>query len=260
MKNKYLKPFYDSVYKKGERGHYTKLRLAGRKLAADRAAVLEERTWRGKTVLDVGCGTGETVYHIARRGARRVVGLDYSAQAIAVARETYRHRNLFFEKKDVRDVREKFDVIFTMGTLEHMDHPLPLLKKLKALLNPGGSLIVTSPNWSNPRGYVLLTLFFLFKARITLADLHHFTPVEFIGWAKKLGMKLQWRTVDQEWSHGEKLVRDFARRLPNVARDSKLPTTQKEINAFIRWITTHIIPLERDAPHTGAIGVYHFRK
>lgn len=260
MKNKELEKFYDAVYKKGERTHYTKLRLAGKSLAADRTAVLEEMSWRGKSVLDVGCGTGETAYHIARRGAARVVGLDYSQEAIVEARATYRHPRLFFEKKDVRDVAEKFDVIITMGTLEHIDDPLALLKRFKALLNRGGSIIVTSPNWSNPRGYILTTLRMLFDAKITLVDLHYFTPIEFMAWAKKLGMTLAWRTVDQDWAHGKKLVADFTRRLPNVARDSRLPTDAKKIKEFIAWIEDHILSLEKDAPHTGAIGVYHFRK
>lgn len=260
MKNKELEKFYDAVYKKGETKHYTKLRLAGGKLAADRAAALKEMAWKGKIVLDVGCGTGETAYYIAKRGAARVVGLDYSAEAIAAAREQYRHPNLSFEKKDITDVKEKFDVVLTMGTLEHTDDPFAMLKKFKAMLNPGGSIIVTSPNWSNPRGYMLLTLWFLFRARITLVDLHYFTPVEFAGWAKKLGMKLTWRTVDHSWSHGEKLIADFTRRLPNVARDSKLPTTDVRIKEFVAWIEGHVLPLEKNAPHTGAIGVYHFKK
>ncbi len=261
MKNKDLKKFYDGVYRKGEGAHYTKLRLAQKgTLAADRAAVLEEISWKGKTVLDVGCGTGETAYHIAVGGASRVVGLDYSHEAIAAARAMYQHPHLFFEKKDIKNVKEKFDVIITMGTLEHIDNPLALLKKFKTMLNPGGSLIVTSPNWSNPRGYILLTLWFLFHARITLVDLHYFTPVEFMAWAKALKMKLAWRTVDQNWAHGEKLVADFTRRLPNVARDSHLPTDAKRITEFVRWIEAHVLPLEKDASHTGAIGVYHFRK
>ncbi|MFY9463336.1 MAG: hypothetical protein WAP52_04090, partial [Candidatus Sungiibacteriota bacterium] len=130
----------------------------------------------------------------------------------------------------------------------------------KSMLNPGGSIIITSPNWSNPRGYILTALRILFDAKITLADLHYFTPIEFQQFARALGMRLVWRTVDQEWAHGDKLVSDFTRRLPNVSRDSKLPTDAKKIREFIRWIEKHILPLEKDASHTGAIGVYHFRK
>ena len=260
MKNKDLGAFYDRVYRKGEHKHYTKLRLSGNKLASDRAAMLEELDWKGKSVLDVGCGTGETAYHIARRGARRVLGIDFAPEAIRAARARYQHPRLVFEMTDIRDVRERFDVIIMMGTLEHIDDPFLLLQKLKAMLNRGGSLIVSSPNWSNPRGYMLLTLWFLFRSRITLVDIHYLTPVEFIAWARRLKMKLEWRTVDQSWAHGEKLIDDFKRRLPNVARDSKLPTTKKRIGEFTQWIEDHIVPLEQDAPHTGAIGVYHFKK
>lgn len=261
MKNKDLKTFYDRVYAKGESHHYTKLRLAKNGvLAADRAAALAELDWRGKSVLDIGCGTGETAHLVARRGAARVLGIDYAPGAIAVAEKNYRAPNLSFAVRDVRDVRGKFDAILSMGTLEHIDDPLGLLKKCKSMLRPGGSLIITSPNWSNPRGYILLTLFYLFRAKITLVDLHYFTPVEFAAWAKKLDMALTWRTVDQDWAHGEKLVADLKRRLPNVSRDSRLPTDTKRIKEFVRWIETHILPLEKDMPHTGAIGVYHFRK
>ena len=84
----------------------------------------------------------------------------------------------------------KYDVIVSLGTLEHMDDPLRSLMHLKSLLLPGGKLVLTCPNWSNPRGYMLLTLYFLFNAPITLADLNYLTPVEFQKWAKKLKMKL----------------------------------------------------------------------
>lgn len=258
--NKELKKFYDSVYKKGEARHYTSLLFSGDKAPPARTEALREISWRNKTVLDAGCGTGELAYEIARREAKFVQGVDFSQEAIRLAQKNYTLPNLAYACVDLGGVKGKFDVIVSLGTLEHMDNPLACLRALKAMLRPGGHLLVTSPNWTNPRGYILLTLWYLFRARITLADLHCLTPIEFIAWAKKLNMKLTWRTVDQDWAHGQKLVRDFMRRLPNVSRDSKLPTTKKRIEEFIRWIRTHIIPLERDLPHTGAIGVYHFRK
>ena len=258
--NRELKKFYDSVYRKGERRHYTSLLFSGDKVPPARAEVLREILWKNKTVLDAGCGTGELAYAVASRGAKFVQGVDFSQEAIRLAQKTYALPNLGYVCADLAGVRGKFDVIVSLGTLEHTDDPLVSLQALKEMLKPGGHLIVTCPNWSNPRGYILQTLRILFGARITLADLHYFTPLEFQQFAKDLKMKLTWRTVDQDWSHGEKLVRDFARRLPNVVRDSKLPTAQKQIDAFVEWIKTHVVPLEQDLPHTGAIGVYHFRK
>jgi 2-polyprenyl-3-methyl-5-hydroxy-6-metoxy-1,4-benzoquinol methylase len=260
MKNKDLKTFYDGVYERGESHHYTKLRHARRGLSQDKIAVLATLPWKGKMVLDVGCGTGEVAYHIARRGAARVVGIDYAPQAVKVASETYRGKNLEYRCEDVADTKGKFDVILSMGTLEHIDDPLALLKRMKAMLRPGGSIVITSPNWSNPRGYILMTLRALFGAKITLVDIHYFTPPDFAQFAKKLGMKLSWRTTEQDWAHGKRLVEDFTRRLPRLLADVRPEVAQERIDDFIRWIETRVVPIERDAPHTGAIGVYHFRK
>jgi hypothetical protein len=105
-----------------------------------------------------------------------------------------------------------------------------------------------------------MALWFMFRARITLADMHYLTPLEFEEWAKKLKLSLSWRTVEQEWGHGEKMIRDFERRLPNVVRDSKLPTDQKKIKEFLSWAEHHIVPLEKNNDFSGAVGLYHFRK
>ena len=261
MQNKDLATFYNSVYKKGEKKHYTSLLLSGDKMPPAKAEVMKEISWKGKVVLDAGCGTGELPYLIAKKGARHVMGIDYSKEAIEAAQKTYHEKNLSFECTDITQLKgKKFDVITTLGTLEHVDDPLAVLKKLKSMLNPGGSLIVTCPNWVNPRGYILQTLAQLFDAKITLADIHFFTPIEFEKWAKQLGMNLKWKTVEQEWGHGEKCISDFKRRLPNVVRDSKLRTDQKHIDQFIKWLDAHMAPIEQNTKHGGAVGLYHLKQ
>jgi hypothetical protein len=139
-----------------------------------------------------------------------------------------------------------------------MDEPLKTLKLFKRHLNPNGRIIITSPNWTNPRGYILLTLWYLFNAPITIADLHYFTPIDFQNFAKKLGMKLIWKTFDRTWSHGDVLIHDFEKRIPNVLRDARLPANDKQIKSFINWIKTNIVTLNNDLPHSGATGLYVF--
>lgn len=260
MENKDLEQFYNRVYKKGERGHYTSLLLSGDNVPPAKAEVMKEIGWKGKTVLDAGCGTGELPYLIAQKGALRVVGVDYSKEAIGVAQKTYALPNLSYVCEDIKKIKGKFDVITTLGTLEHVDDPLGVLRQLKRMLKPGGSLIVTCPNWTNPRGYILQTLRMLFDARITLADIHFFTPLEFEMFARKLGMTLAWKTVEQSWGHGEKCIDDLRRRLPNVVRDSKLRVPQRKIDEFIAWLQAHIVTFEKDAKHTGAVALYHLKK
>lgn len=287
MQNKDLKQFYDNVYKKGEKRHYTSLLLSGDNVPPAKDAVLKEISWRGKRVLDAGCGTGELPHLIAKKGAMHVLGIDYSKDAIEVAKKSYRAPNLSFECTDIEHIFEshqgkpssqpspslrrrgrervgevvnRFDVICSLGTLEHVDDPLSVLRQFKKMLASDGSIIITCPNWVNPRGYMLLMLKYLFDARITLADIHFFTPLEFEQFAKKLGMHLKWKTVEHEWGHGAKLIRDFEKRLPNVLRDSKLPYDEKRVSEFLTWLKTHLTIFEKKTEHGGAVALYHLTK
>jgi len=259
MKNRDLKKFYNRVYTRGEKKHYSKL-LFGEAVTEEKKAVLDEISWKSKEVLDIGCGTGELAYRIALKGAKRVIGIDYSYMAIHIGKSQYRKENLHFECADLSTVSGSFDVIIIVGVLEHIDNPFNLLRKAKKLLKKGGSLIITCPNWSNARGYILLALKELFDAQITLVDFHYFTSVEFEEWAKKLRMKLTWKTIEQSWGHGKKMIQDFKKRLPNVLRDVPAFKNPKAITNFISWLDKHAVPLEENTQGSGAVGFYHFKK
>ena len=252
-KNKTLKQFYDKVYVKGEKKHFTTYRESSS--TSEAKEILKQISWKSKNILDVGCGTGFFAYNAAKKGAN-VLGIDFSEEAIEIAKSQYSHRNLDFKMIDIDKITEKFDVIVSNGTLEHLDDPLKTLQLFKKHLNPKGCIIISSPNWTNPRGYILLTLLYLFKAPITLADLHYFTPIDFQNFAKKLKMKLIWETFDRSWGHGNVLLRDFEKRLPNVLRDAKLPNNKKQIGLFIKWIKRNIVSLNNELPHSGATGLY----
>jgi 2-polyprenyl-3-methyl-5-hydroxy-6-metoxy-1,4-benzoquinol methylase len=251
--NKELAQFYNKVYIKGEKKHFTIKRESVS--LSEIKEVLKQVSWKGKKVLDVGCGTGLFAFNAAKKGAI-VLGVDFSTEAIQIAQSQYTHKNLEFESTDVNKIKEKFDVIVSNGTLEHMDNPLKTLRLFKKHLTKNGCIITTSPNWSNPRGYMLMPLLFLFDAPITLADLHYFTPIDFENFSKKLEMYLSWKTFDKSWSHGDILIEDFKKRLPNVLRDCNLPNNKKKINSLIEWIKNNINKLDNDLPHSGATGLY----
>lgn len=260
--NKQLKKVYKKIFKKGYTKVYTvntrSLRDAinkNLKLTPEMAQALKAANWRGKRVLEIGCGTGVFAYAVATRGAK-VLAVDYVKEAIDEAKNTYQHKNLEFKVGDTRKISGKFDIVVSLGTLEHLDNPLKELKKFKSHLRPVGRIITTCPNWTNPRGYVLQTLLHLFDAPITLADLHYLTPLEFKEFADKLKMKLEWRTFDHDWAHGKRLIKDFKRRLPNVLRDAKLPRDPNNIKRFIKWLENHVLPLDHTSPFSGATAIY----
>ena len=252
-KNKNLKNFYNKVYLKGEDKHFTIKRESAS--LPEIKEVLKKISWKGKKVLDVGCGTGLFAFSAAKKGAV-VLGVDFSVEAIEIAQSQYIHKNLKFTSTDVGTIKEKFDVIVSNGTLEHMDSPIKTLRLLKRHLNKNGCLIITSPNWTNPRGHMLMPLLLLFDAPITLVDIHYFTPIDFKNFAKNLDMKLSWNTFDHSWGHGKMLVEDFKKRIPNVLRDSKLPNNKKKINLLIKWVEKNISSMNNDLPHSGATGLY----
>ena len=255
--NSNLKSFYNKVYKKGEEKHYTSFVTKGT-TTDEMKEVLKELNWKNKTVLDVGCGTGLFAHKVSKLGPKQVLGIDFSKEAIEIAIRTHKNHNLQYQVLDVKEIKSRYDVIVSLGTLEHMDNPLKILKILKKHLTKNGKIIVTSPNWTNPRGYILMTLWHLFNAPITLADLHYQTPIDFQNYAKKLNMHLKWRTFDRNWGHGNILITDFEKRLPNIIKDTKLKVTQTQIRSLIQWIKTNVVSFNNDLPHSGAIGLYVF--
>jgi len=75
--------------------------------------------FEGKTVLDVGCGTGILSMFAVKAGASRVVAVDQSNiiyQAMDIARENNMHEKITFVKGKLEDVTlpiEKFDIIIS---------------------------------------------------------------------------------------------------------------------------------------------------
>ena len=254
--NSSLSKRYDDIFTKGEQKHFTSFITTG-KPSSEASQIIQQINWKKKKVVDVGCGTGNFAFLASKQGAN-VLGIDFSAIAIKTAKKNFSNPNLEFKQMNVFKLNEKFDVIVSMGTLEHTDDPLKCLKFLKNHLNPNGKIIITTPNWTNPRGYMLMTLLHLFNAKITLLDLHYFSVIDFIKWSKILNMTLKWKTFDYSWAHGDVLLQDFKKRLPNVLSDIGLKKKDKEIKQLLNWIKKNITPFDNSLEHSGAIGLYIF--
>ncbi|HYE52792.1 MAG TPA: TIGR04290 family methyltransferase [Azospirillaceae bacterium] len=83
----------------------------------------------GRSVLDIGCNAGFYSLEMKRRGAERVVGIDFDDQYLDQARFAagVLGFDIEFRKLSVYDVGalgERFDVVIFMGVLYHLRHPL----------------------------------------------------------------------------------------------------------------------------------------
>ena len=93
------------------------------------------RDLRGRTVLDIGCNGGFYSIAMKRRGADRVVGIDWDERYLAQARFAAEISEVEVEFKrlsvyDVATLRERFDIVLFMGVLYHLRHPLLALDLL----------------------------------------------------------------------------------------------------------------------------------
>ncbi|MBA3324894.1 MAG: TIGR04290 family methyltransferase [Rhodobacteraceae bacterium] len=84
---------------------------------------------RGRTVLDIGCNAGFYSIEMKRRGADRVLGIDFDdgylvqaafAAQIADVEVEFRQLSVY----DVGALGERFDIVVFMGVLYHLRHPL----------------------------------------------------------------------------------------------------------------------------------------
>ena len=127
-----LDQYEQRVYLNG--GNHNVVRLI------DRAAV---------SVLDVGCGCGQTAAQLrARDPHKRIDGITASADEAQVARE-------HLDECWVADIEQalpealstrQYDVLVLAHILEHLRDPERTLARLVRLLKPGGSCVIAVPN------------------------------------------------------------------------------------------------------------------
>lgn len=92
-----------------------------------RHAVPDDLT--GRTVLDIGCNGGFYSIEMKKRGADRVLGLDFDERYLEQARfaAEVTGQDIEFRQMSVYDVAElgeRFDIVLFMGVLYHLRHPL----------------------------------------------------------------------------------------------------------------------------------------
>ncbi len=149
-------------------------------------------------ILDVGCGNGSFTNFIAQQGYE-VVGVEESKSGIKFASENF-HDCQFIQGSvynlPYKELENKFDVVISIEVIEHLFYPKELVRAVKKVLEPNGSLIITTPYHGYLKNLTLAIMgkmdkhftalwdgghikFFSVKTLTTLLESENYTDINF---------------------------------------------------------------------------------
>jgi 2-polyprenyl-3-methyl-5-hydroxy-6-metoxy-1,4-benzoquinol methylase len=113
-------------------------------------AFAEFERWKGKRVLEVGCGIGTDSVNFARAGAE-LTAVDLSGESLRMARQRASvmgvDDRIEFVQANAEELTSavsggQYDLIYSFGVIHHTPRPECALAEMRALAAPGGTLKV----------------------------------------------------------------------------------------------------------------------
>jgi len=111
-------------------------------------AFAEFERWRGKRVLEVGCGIGTDSVNFARAGAD-LTAVDLSSESLRIARQRAEvmgvANNIDFRQANAEELTSVvddggYDLIYSFGVIHHTPRPAAALAQMRALIARSGVL------------------------------------------------------------------------------------------------------------------------
>jgi SAM-dependent methyltransferase len=116
--------------------------------------------WKGKRVLEVGCGIGTDTINFARAGAQ-VTAVDLSTQSLAVARQRAEvfglKDRITFHQADAERLSatvpvERYDLVYSFGVIHHTPNPPRAAAEIRKYMDAASELrlmVYAKNSWKN---------------------------------------------------------------------------------------------------------------
>jgi len=98
-------------------------------------------------ILDVGCGVGYGSQWLGQRGAKSVLGIDLSSEAVEHARKNYFHPAVSYRTQGAGDIdlTDAVDLVTCFELIEHIEEQERVLDLIKNALRSDGILVISTP-------------------------------------------------------------------------------------------------------------------
>lgn len=113
-----------------------------------------------KSLIEVGCGASAWLPFFAGEMRYKVSGIDVSPTGVLIARKNLEAFGIdgHIIEGDVFDPEllrgEAFDVVFSLGFIEHFPETSSVVARMSGLLKPGGLMLTVVPNMQGLPGFV----------------------------------------------------------------------------------------------------------
>ncbi|MFZ3169720.1 MAG: class I SAM-dependent methyltransferase [Candidatus Methanoperedens sp.] len=104
---------------------------------------------RGKKILEIGSASGSLLNKLSEYGAKEVVGIELSEEFAEFSRN--RGFKIFTDPIEELDISQKFDIVVSFHTIEHVFDPMAVFKGIYKALKPDGWFLGEVPNQNDWR-------------------------------------------------------------------------------------------------------------
>jgi SAM-dependent methyltransferase len=123
--------------------------------------LMDPKTLKGKSVAEIGSGTGRIVAMLLAEGASHVTALEPSQAMDVLKRNTQESadRITYLQcRGDQMPSKPQQDIIVSIGVLHHIPDPEPVVAAARRALKPGGQFLVWLYGWEGNAAYLSFVL------------------------------------------------------------------------------------------------------